>query len=300
MGRSSRRHLRPGCASRSSVRRWAEFPRHTLVAAGRRGRTRRTSHGRAHAHGRRPGLRRLLRTRATVRWRSSRLKQQSTFERIDVTAMGPRRRRRRCRRLGGGPYVVRTVRSSAGTSPTHGGSVVWSAGTGASVTRWLEGRHGRPLARITPSEQRASTPPRRTARVEPRVEAAAREQLVVGAALDDPAVLDGEDHVGAEDRGEPVRDRDRRAPLHQRLERLLHEPLAVGVERGGGLVEDRGSAGLRGSPARWPAAALPAGEAVAALADHGVVAVGEREDPVVDVRRPGGRPSSSSVASGCA
>ena len=41
--------------------------------------------------------------------------------------------------------------------------------------------------------------------IEARVEAAAREEFVVGAVLDDRAVLDGEDDIGVSDRREAVR-----------------------------------------------------------------------------------------------
>src|SRR5664280_2298569 len=55
--------------------------------------------------------------------------------------------------------------------------------------------------------------------VETGVEAALRQELVVGAALHDPAALVHQDLVGAEDRREPVRDRDRGPALHDPLER---------------------------------------------------------------------------------
>jgi hypothetical protein len=47
----------------------------------------------------------------------------------------------------------------------------------------------------------------------------------VSAVLDDAAVVDREDHVGIADGGEPVRDRDRGALLHQRLQRALDDAL---------------------------------------------------------------------------
>ena len=54
-----------------------------------------------------------------------------------------------------------------------------------------------------------------------RVVAAAPEQLVVRAALDDLAVVEHDDLVGVADRREAVRDRDRRAPVGELVERLL-------------------------------------------------------------------------------
>ena len=52
------------------------------------------------------------------------------------------------------------------------------------------------------------------------VPAVAREQLRVGAALDDPAVVEDGDLVGVADGREPVRDGDRGAALRQGVERL--------------------------------------------------------------------------------
>ena len=66
--------------------------------------------------------------------------------------------------------------------------------------------------------------------VQPRVQAALGEQLVVRAAFGDAAPVDHEDHVGLQDGGEAVRDGDGRAALHQRLQRGLHETLGRGVQ----------------------------------------------------------------------
>ena len=59
------------------------------------------------------------------------------------------------------------------------------------------------------------------------------------AALADLAVVEDEDHVGRADRGETMRDDDRRPPFHQRLNRFLDQPLRLGVDRRGGFVEDQ-------------------------------------------------------------
>ena len=61
--------------------------------------------------------------------------------------------------------------------------------------------------------------------VEPRVQTAVGEQLVVAAALDYSAVLHDDDQVGAQDRRQPVGDGDRRAALLDALDRGLDEPL---------------------------------------------------------------------------
>ena len=125
---------------------------------------------------------------------------------------------------------VRTVRSSAGTSIIEGaGSAVTGAGRRPSgCGRWLDGRHGRPLARITPSLQWASTTPAfaELLLVQPRVQATPGQKLVVCAAFDDRAVVDGKDDVGVANRREPVRDGDRGSSLDEGFERLLNYALA--------------------------------------------------------------------------
>ena len=79
--------------------------------------------------------------------------------------------------------------------------------------------------------------------VQPRVQAAAGDQLAVRAALDDPAALEDEDPVGAQDRRQAVGDRDRRPALGEAPERRLDQPLADRVERRRRLVEDQDLAG---------------------------------------------------------
>src|SRR5579875_1220303 len=110
------------------------------------------------------------------------------------------------------------------------------------------------------------------------VAAAGREQLLVAPALDDPAVVEDDDLLRVADRREPVRDRDRRPPLREPVERLLDEPLGLGVERGGRLVEDEDRRVAEDRPRDRDPLLLAAREAVAALADDRVVALGERGD----------------------
>src|SRR3954453_1706656 len=74
--------------------------------------------------------------------------------------------------------------------------------------------------------------------VERSVAAAQREQLAVGAALDDLAVLEHENLVRAANRGETMGDYERGAPFSQRAQAVLDERFALAVETGGGLVEN--------------------------------------------------------------
>ena len=90
---------------------------------------------------------------------------------------------------------------------------------------------------------------------ERRVAAAAREQLVVRAELDDAAAVEHDDLVGVADGREPVRDRDRRPPLRQPLERGLDEPARSACRARTSPRRGRGSAGCGGSSARSRCAA---------------------------------------------
>ena len=65
------------------------------------------------------------------------------------------------------------------------------------------------------------------------------QQLGVRAALDDASGLHHQNLVGDENRRETVRDGDSRAALHHRLQRRLDQPLRVGVERAGRLVQNQ-------------------------------------------------------------
>ena len=80
----------------------------------------------------------------------------------------------------------------------------------------------------------------------------------MGAFLDDAAVVHDDDAVGGADGGQAVGDDDRGAVFHQPLERVLDQPLAFGVERGGRFVEQqqgrvrRSSARAMAMRWRWP------------------------------------------------
>ena len=69
---------------------------------------------------------------------------------------------------------------------------------------------------------------------------------------------------------------------HQRLQGGLNQPLGTGVERAGGLVQDQDARVLQDDAGDGDALLLAAGELVAALADDGVVALGQLHDAVVD------------------
>ena len=120
------------------------------------------------------------------------------------------------------------------------------------------------------------------------VDAAGGHELVMGAALADPAVGQDQDLVGMGDRAQAVGDDEARPALHQVAEARLDQPFALGVEVAGGLVEDEDPrVGIQG-PGDGEALALAAGEADAALSDEGVVALGQVGDEAVGVGELGG------------
>ena len=85
-----------------------------------------------------------------------------------------------------------------------------------------------------------------------------------------------------------MRDRDGRAPARELVQRLLHRTLGLGVQRRGRLVEDQhGRVPQHRARDRYPLL-LAAGEAVATLADGGVIALGQGGDELVDLSRPRG------------
>src|SRR5207237_9973706 len=126
------------------------------------------------------------------------------------------------------------------------------------------------------------------ARGERRVAAARQDQILVPPGLDDAAVIENDYLVGVADRREAVRDRDRRAALGQPVERLLHQPLGLGVERARRFVEDEDRRVAQDRAGDRDALLLTAGETVAALADDRVITLGQRRDHVMYARRVGG------------
>src|SRR3954452_6956083 len=92
--------------------------------------------------------------------------------------------------------------------------------------------------------------------------------------IPDASALQPHDPVGVAQRGVPMGDGDRGAALGELLERLEDEPLRTRVERSRRLVEDQPPR-IAQQPTRDRAPLpLAAAEAVPALSDHGVVAVG--------------------------
>mmetsp|Transcript_25241 Transcript_25241/g.74098 ORF Transcript_25241/g.74098 Transcript_25241/m.74098 type:complete len:414 (+) Transcript_25241:22-1263(+) len=124
------------------------------------------------------------------------------------------------------------------------------------------------------------------------VELAAHQRLVLGAALEQVlvAALPGHaplreqhDGVGVHHGAQAVGDDDGGAVLHEALQGRLHQRLALRVQGGGGLVQEEERGVVKQRARDGHPLFLPAGEAHPALADKGVVAVGEARDEVVRV-----------------
>src|SRR2546428_11479433 len=103
---------------------------------------------------------------------------------------------------------------------------------------------------MSPRASRPRSYPREflVARDERGVAAAEVEQLLVRTALDEAAAVEDDDLVGVADGREAVRDRDRRPSLSQPVERVLHGPLGLRVERARRLVQDEHPRGAAGAP----------------------------------------------------
>src|SRR5688500_7471005 len=152
---------------------------------------------------------------------------------------------------------------------------LWSPGRVRSTS--AEGRGRRDLRRRRPRVLELEL-------VEAVVDAAPGEQLLVGAQLAHLALVQHQDAVGAMDGGQAVGDDDRGAAGEQPLERRLDELLGLGVDRGGGLVEDQ-DARVEGQGAgEGEELLLPHREPGAALAHRRGEAAGQTLDEIQRLR----------------
>src|SRR5439155_773757 len=121
------------------------------------------------------------------------------------------------------------------------------------------------------------------AMIEVGVELAAFEEFGVSSAFRNLSVLEHDDAVGPAHGRKPVRDEEGRAALGQSVQGLQQSVFGFDVERAGRLVEDQNGRVLQQGARNRNALALAAGERRPALADHGVVAVGQTHDELVRV-----------------
>ena len=108
----------------------------------------------------------------------------------------------------------------------------------------------------------------------------------MSADLDDAAAIEHDDPIGLADGRQAVGDDQARPPDEQAIERRLDQRLVGGVERARRLVEDEDLRVLEQRARDREPLLLAARQAIAALADDGLVSVGQAGDEVVDLRRP--------------
>src|SRR5262245_34914735 len=107
------------------------------------------------------------------------------------------------------------------------------------------------------------------------------DQIVMAAVLDQPAAFNGNDAIGGAHGRQAMRNDEDRASLGDALHVLLNHPLAFIIEGARRLVEDQ-DARIHDERARYgDALALAAGKGGAALADNGVIALGQFQNEVV-------------------
>src|SRR6266480_3033496 len=74
--------------------------------------------------------------------------------------------------------------------------------------------------------------------VQAAVQAVRAEQVVVRAALHDATLGEHDDEIGVLHRRQAVRDHEHGAMRHEVLDRLLHQPLGLGIQGAGRFVEN--------------------------------------------------------------
>ena len=130
-------------------------------------------------------------------------------------------------------------------------------GAGGEAGQGRREGHAPRATRVTRSDARSRRAAARAfvARHQRGVLAAQREQLLVGAALGDLALVEDDDLVGVADRRQAVGDDERRAALGELLQRLADGALGGDVQRARSPRRARARAGCAGSCGRSRSAA---------------------------------------------
>ena len=108
----------------------------------------------------------------------------------------------------------------------------------------------------------------------------------MGTAFGDSAVVEHDDLVGSGDGVQSVRDHQHGAFLRQPAQCLLHKVFRFGVGERGGLVEDKDRGVGEDRTGDGKPLTFPTGQP-AARTQHGVVAVRQSHDAIVDLRLAG-------------
>ena len=117
--------------------------------------------------------------------------------------------------------------------------------------------------------------------------AAAGHQLVA-ASLHHASPLEDENALGSDDAREPVGEDQCGPPFHEPVEGFLDHRLALGVDGGERLVQDEDGRVAQKGARDGDALALASREPDTALADHGVVALGQPHDELLRIGGAGG------------
>jgi hypothetical protein len=114
--------------------------------------------------------------------------------------------------------------------------------------------------------------------MQPRIITAERQQFGMTPLFDDPPILQHQDAIRALDGRKPMRDDQRGAPRHQRLERGLDMTLSLGVERRGRLIQNQNRRVLEHGARNGQTLTLTTREQYAMVADQSIEALGQRLD----------------------
>lgn len=125
--------------------------------------------------------------------------------------------------------------------------------------------------------------PGELAHVEFPIPASVIHQAVMGSPLDDPAIFDDQDLIGALDRTEPMRDDEAGSAFHQFEHRLLDVPFGPGIHAACSLVQDENCRIREDRPCDCQELPLPLAEVAALLREDCIISLGKMSDEVVSV-----------------
>src|SRR5437764_8572594 len=146
---------------------------------------------------------------------------------------------------------------------------------------------GRPSPSRSPSRSPSGLAPIHVVAVllreQPGEDAARVSQLLKGAVFDNAPLVQDDDLVDVAQRAQPMRDREHRAPLDQRLQGMHDLGFGLHVQAGRRLIQDQDRRVAQDGARDGQALPLAAGEVLALLAHPRLVALGQRQDRLMDV-----------------
>lgn len=113
------------------------------------------------------------------------------------------------------------------------------------------------------------------------IETAESEELGMGSAFDNLAMVEDKDAVGMLDGGQTMGNHDRGAALHQASECLLDLEFGFGIKGRSGLVEDEDGRVFQDRASNTDTLPLSSGEIHSTVADERVVVLGQLRDETV-------------------